>query len=212
MNDCSSPGLATAGRPVLLQFAMPELVRGPGRPQQSRPHCPAQERTAAKCSGRAASGGGAGAALCREPDDRPVSVRGCRLPTISIRLVTSERKVRAWPSAAQHRRRGYCQWRCVWCGHADTMAGASGRYQAACERGHCALTGGEATSKHEGQIFALLGYVIGPGQHDLRVRIGTRSSGSTWGSPCRAGASWLSSTTARTGTGRRRNETCARQT
>jgi hypothetical protein len=47
-------------------------------------------------------------------------------------------------------------------------AGASGRYQAACEQGHCALTGGEASSKHEGQIFALLSYVIGPGQHDVR--------------------------------------------
>jgi hypothetical protein len=55
-------------------------------------------------------------------------------------------------------------------------AGASGRYQAACEQGHCALTGGAATSKHEGQVFALLSYVIGPGEHDLRVSIGTRFS------------------------------------
>jgi hypothetical protein len=53
-------------------------------------------------------------------------------------------------------------------------AGASGRYQAICEQGHCALTGGEATSKHEGQIFALLNYVIGPGQHDLRATTGSR--------------------------------------
>lgn len=52
--------------------------------------------------------------------------------------------------------------------------GANGRYQAACEQGHCALTGGAATSKHEGQIFALLHYAIGPGQHDRRIRIGTR--------------------------------------
>jgi hypothetical protein len=57
---------------------------------------------------------------------------------------------------------------------ATRWAGASGRYQAICEQGHCALTGGEATSKHEGQIFALLSYVIGPGQHDVRVRIGSR--------------------------------------
>lgn len=34
--------------------------------------------------------------------------------------------------------------------------------------------GGAATSKHEGQIFALLSYAIGPGQHDRRVPIGTR--------------------------------------
>jgi hypothetical protein len=55
-------------------------------------------------------------------------------------------------------------------------AGASGRYQAACEQGHCALTGGAATLKHEGQVFALLSYVIGPGEHDLRVSTGTRPS------------------------------------
>jgi len=34
--------------------------------------------------------------------------------------------------------------------------GANCCYQAACEQGHCALTGNRATSKHEGQIFTLL--------------------------------------------------------
>ena len=47
-------------------------------------------------------------------------------------------------------------------------SGATGRYQAKCEQGHCALTGDQATSKLQGQIFTLLDYVIGSGHHDVR--------------------------------------------
>src|SRR5271166_5808549 len=43
-------------------------------------------------------------------------------------------------------------------------ASATGRYQGKCEQGHCALTGGQATSKHEGEILTLLKYVIGHGR------------------------------------------------
>ncbi len=53
-------------------------------------------------------------------------------------------------------------------------ASASGPLAGDLRAGHYALTGGEATSKHEGQIFALLNYVIGPGQHDLRATTGSR--------------------------------------
>lgn len=52
--------------------------------------------------------------------------------------------------------------------------GATGRYQGKCEQGHCALTGGQATSKHEGEILTLLKYVIGDGQGDARVALGRR--------------------------------------
>jgi hypothetical protein len=45
-------------------------------------------------------------------------------------------------------------------------SGASGRYQARCGEGHCALTGDQATSKLQGEIFTLLNYVIGPGHRD----------------------------------------------
>jgi hypothetical protein len=48
-------------------------------------------------------------------------------------------------------------------------SGATGRYQAVCEQGHCALTGGRATSKREGQIFTLLDYVVGSGKQDVRI-------------------------------------------
>jgi hypothetical protein len=47
-------------------------------------------------------------------------------------------------------------------------SGATGRYRASCGDGHCALTGGQATSKLQGQIFTLLDYVIGPGHYDKR--------------------------------------------
>lgn len=52
--------------------------------------------------------------------------------------------------------------------------GATGRYQGKCEHGHCALTGGQATSKHQGEIFTLLKYVIGHGQGDVSVFSGRR--------------------------------------
>jgi len=48
-------------------------------------------------------------------------------------------------------------------------AGASGWYQAACEQGYCALAGGQAASKHEGQIFTLISYVLGAGQQNLQL-------------------------------------------
>jgi hypothetical protein len=51
-------------------------------------------------------------------------------------------------------------------------SGAAGRYQARCEQGHCALTGGQATSKLQGQIFTLLDYVLGPGKPDVRTWAG----------------------------------------
>lgn len=38
-----------------------------------------------------------------------------------------------------------------------------------CGQGHCALTGDEATSKLQGQIYTLLDYVIGPGHCDQRA-------------------------------------------
>lgn len=53
-------------------------------------------------------------------------------------------------------------------------SGATGRYQAKCEQGHCALTGDQATSKLQGQIFTLLDYVIGSGHHDVRGFAGRR--------------------------------------
>src|SRR5690348_8567729 len=39
----------------------------------------------------------------------------------------------------------------------------TGRYQAVCEDGHCALRGGKGRSKLEGQIFTLLDLALGPG-------------------------------------------------
>jgi hypothetical protein len=53
-------------------------------------------------------------------------------------------------------------------------AGATGRYQGKCEQGHCALTGGQATSKHPGEILTLLKYVIGQGHGDMSVPVGRR--------------------------------------
>ena len=53
-------------------------------------------------------------------------------------------------------------------------SGATGRYRAKCEQGHCALTGDQATSKLQGQIFTLLDYVIGSGHHDVRGFAGRR--------------------------------------
>jgi hypothetical protein len=53
-------------------------------------------------------------------------------------------------------------------------AGATGRYQGKCEQGHCALTGDQATSKHEGEIRTLLKYVIGHGRGDVKVPSGRR--------------------------------------
>src|ERR1035441_6469422 len=53
-------------------------------------------------------------------------------------------------------------------------AGATGRYQGKCEQGHCALTGDQATSKHEGEILTLLKYVIGHGRGDVKVPSGRR--------------------------------------
>jgi len=53
-------------------------------------------------------------------------------------------------------------------------AGATGRYQGKCEQGHCALTGGQATSKHQGEVLTLLKYVIGHGRGDVSVFIGGR--------------------------------------
>ncbi|MGD0247209.1 MAG: hypothetical protein ABSB59_43755 [Streptosporangiaceae bacterium] len=53
-------------------------------------------------------------------------------------------------------------------------AGATGRYQGKCEQGHCALTGDQATSKHEGEIRTLLKYVIGHGRGDVKVSSGRR--------------------------------------
>jgi hypothetical protein len=53
-------------------------------------------------------------------------------------------------------------------------AGATGRYQGKCEQGHCALTGDQATSKHEGEILTLLKYVIGRGRGDVKVPGGRR--------------------------------------
>jgi hypothetical protein len=41
--------------------------------------------------------------------------------------------------------------------------GPTGRYQATCEDGHCALRGGPGRSKLEGQIFTLLDLALGPG-------------------------------------------------
>jgi hypothetical protein len=50
-------------------------------------------------------------------------------------------------------------------------AGAAGRYQASCEQGYCALIGGQATSKLEGQIFTLLNYVLGHGELDMQTSV-----------------------------------------
>lgn len=55
-------------------------------------------------------------------------------------------------------------------------SGATGRYQARCEQGHCALTGDQATSKLQGQIFTLVDYAIGPGHQDQRFYIGRRQT------------------------------------
>lgn len=52
------------------------------------------------------------------------------------------------------------------------LAGANGRYQRKCEQGHCALTGGQATSRHEGELLTLLKYVISHGRGDVRAFIG----------------------------------------
>lgn len=51
-------------------------------------------------------------------------------------------------------------------GMGTRWSGATGRYQARCGDGHCALTGDQATSKLQGEIFTLLDYVIGPGHRD----------------------------------------------
>jgi hypothetical protein len=56
-------------------------------------------------------------------------------------------------------------------GMTTRWSGATGRYQAKCGQGHCALTGDQATSKIEGEIFTLLDYVIGPGHRDQRAFI-----------------------------------------
>lgn len=53
---------------------------------------------------------------------------------------------------------------------------ARGRYQGACEQGHCALDGGETASKHETQIFVLVSYVLGTGQQGLRIQAGGRAA------------------------------------
>lgn len=45
-------------------------------------------------------------------------------------------------------------------------SGATGRYQARCGEGHCALTGRKATSKIQGRIFTLLDFVLGNGELD----------------------------------------------
>lgn len=59
-------------------------------------------------------------------------------------------------------------------GMSTRWSGASGRYQARCEQGHCALTGDQATSKLQGQIFTLIDYVLGPGRLDVRDFAGRR--------------------------------------
>lgn len=53
------------------------------------------------------------------------------------------------------------------------MSGLTGRYQARCGNGLCALTGDQATSKLQGGLFAVLNYVIGAGRQDARVSLGT---------------------------------------
>jgi hypothetical protein len=50
----------------------------------------------------------------------------------------------------------------------------TGSYQFKCGQGLCALTGDRATSKQEGDLFALLDFVIGDGRQDVHVRIGGR--------------------------------------
>jgi hypothetical protein len=50
----------------------------------------------------------------------------------------------------------------------------TGRYQANCERGLCALTGSQATSKLQGEIFTLLDYVLGSGKCDVQTWAGAR--------------------------------------
>lgn len=45
----------------------------------------------------------------------------------------------------------------------------TGRYQAACGDGHCALQGGAGRSKLQGQIFTLLDLALGPGISDAPV-------------------------------------------
>jgi hypothetical protein len=52
--------------------------------------------------------------------------------------------------------------------------GATGRYQGKCEQGHCAQTGGQVASKHQGEILTLLKYVIGNGRGDVSVFSGRR--------------------------------------
>jgi len=55
------------------------------------------------------------------------------------------------------------------------LPGVTGRYQAKCGRGLCALAGDQATSKLQGDLFALLDYVIGGGAQDVRAGTGTRT-------------------------------------
>jgi hypothetical protein len=55
-------------------------------------------------------------------------------------------------------------------------SGANGRYRPRCENGACAITGGRATSKLEGQIFTLLDHVVGPGEQDVHVRLHGRAA------------------------------------
>ncbi len=59
------------------------------------------------------------------------------------------------------------------CGHPGQ--GVTGRYQASCGEGRCALTGGQAISKLEGQIFTLLDYVLGCGKRDEHLGVGERA-------------------------------------
>lgn len=59
-------------------------------------------------------------------------------------------------------------------GMSQYRTGVSGRYQARCGNGLCALTGDQATSKMQGSLFAVLNYVIGGGRQDVAVRLGTR--------------------------------------
>jgi hypothetical protein len=54
------------------------------------------------------------------------------------------------------------------------QSSVTGSYQFKCGQGLCALTGGQATSKQEGDLFALLDFVIGDGRQDAHVRIGRR--------------------------------------
>jgi hypothetical protein len=60
-------------------------------------------------------------------------------------------------------------------GVSRNQPGVTGRYQAKCGHGLCALTGDQATSKLQGELFTLLDYVIGGGDQDVRVGMGGRA-------------------------------------